>query len=589
MSQTLTLCGTSSDLTTISGPVGLLCELATDSPWLKGIEARYTPDELLGSADHALGVAHSVVSKLTEYVARFQGIPPLSTFEEPLLEQVSYNVQALHLDRWIRAQKISVCRFDSYSPWFDRLRQISALTGFGYELTARVPFGQTNWVERGIVDLGRSFGRPAELLRRIAPLRSRVWSSIPLRRLARGAPRGGIWFYSTAYNCTRIALEYEDYFPQKMNFLVEDPSTGGKGLSEIGRTAYALYAWSGASDAPSVSEARKIGRSLTEAVAGAPLAADESLLRNALLKSDWWDHFIKRLLPFALFHERTLRRWCDAVAPEMLVVGNAGWERSLLQSPIAQRIPSLMLQHGIMHRVYAVADQPVTYFLIRGKFFLNLLNERLRQKTIICNHPERTAPISDRHSSSRRGILFITMPYEVAPLFHRADLRDILRCLLRVSYHSGRQLLIRVHPLESTSSYQELVSEIQRESGLRSEVIYSQGPGSEDILARSSVAILFFSTMFLDCMRHGIPIVSLNWHWFPNKEHFKHAGIFNFASDLRDLERLVQRAIEGQLPSRLASLSEFLAPTRQEDVCRLLSRLWDSSPLRSSSRNLVEW
>ena len=576
MSHVLTLCGTHSDLTAISGPAGLLCELAPDSPWLKGIEPCYRPDELLGSADNAISVAHSVVSKLIEHVAGLEGLPRLATMEEPLLEQVSYIVQALHLDRWICSRGISSCRFDSYSPWFDRLRQIRALTGSRYELTASVPFGRTNWVERGILDLRKSIGRPSELFRRLAPVRSRVLSSIRVRGLARSAPHGGIWFYSTAYNYTKIALDYEDSFPNKMNFLVEDPATGGKGLSEIGRTAYPLYAWSRASDIPSGSEVRRIGRSITEALAGLPLAAEESLLRTVLLKGEWWDHFRRRVLSFLLFHERTLERWCEAVVPDMLVVGNAGWERALLQSPIAQRIPSLMLQHGIMHWVYAVADQPVTYFLIRGKFFQNLLNDRLRQKTIICNHPERTVPTSERHPSSRQSILFITMPYAIAPLFHRADLRDILRCLLRVSYHSGRQLLIRVHPLESISSYQERVSEIQKESGFRGEVIYSQGPGAEDILARSSVAILYFSTMFLDCLRHGIPIVSLDWHWFPNKGHFKRAEIFNFASDLRDLEQLVQRAIEGQLPSRSASLNEFLAPGRRDEISHLVSELCHS-------------
>lgn len=577
MSHPFTFYGTRSRLTTAEKSSGFLIELAPDSSRVQGVEHCHWPHELLGSADDALRIANSVVSKLIEHVATVTQFR-LDTLEESLLEQVSYSVQALRLDHWISSRGISVCRFDSYSPWLSRLRQIQNLTASPYDLKDTVPFGQRNWIQRGLLDLRRSIGRPAELFHRVAPLWSRVLSSVPRRKSVQNAPHGGIWVYSTSYNYTKIALEYDDYFPQKINFLVEDPATGGKRLSEIGRDSYVVYAWSRASDIPSISEVRRLGKSITLAAASLALTGDESVLRTLLLKSEWWDHFLERTVPFLLFHERALQRWFDAVQPEMLVVGNAGWERSLLQCDAAKQIPSVMLQHGIMHWVYAVADQPVTHFLVRGKFFQNLVNDKLRQKTIVCNHPEPIGPASPQNKSPRRGILFITMPYQIAPLFHSADLHDILRCLLTVSHNCERQLLIRVHPLEKSSSYQRLVSEIQQQLGFRCDVVYSQGPGAEEILGRSCVAVLYFSTMFLDCLRHNIPIVSLDWHWFPNKSHFKEAKIFNFASDLRHLERLVQSAIDGRLPSCSGSLNDFLAPSRPEEIAQVLNDVWRSRP-----------
>jgi hypothetical protein len=582
MSLPFNFYGTESRLTAVRGSAGLLCEMATDSPRLPGVEHCYRPEELLGSADEALRVSAALVAKIMQGFSMVDGLPILGTMEEPLLEQVSYSVQTLHLDHWIRSQGISACRFDSYSPWLDRLHQVREVIGPAYELTASVPFGHASWVQRGIVDLRKSIGRPPELFRRIAPLWSRVLSSVPARKSARNAPRGGIWCYSTAYNYTKIALEYDGYFPQKMNFLVEDQATGGKLLSQNDRNSYVLYAWSRASDMPSVAEVREIGRSISETVEALPLAAEEAVLRTALLKSEWWDHFGKRVLPFLIFHQHALERWGEAIRPEMLVVGNAGWERALLESQPAKQVPSVMLQHGIMHWVYGVADQPVTYFLVRGKFFQNLVNENLRKKMILCNYPQHIGPTSQKEGDLPRGILFITMPYQVVPLFHQADLHDILSCLAHVSHRSERPLFIRVHPLERISSYKKLMSQIQEQLGFRCEVVYSQGPGAEDLLARSCVAILFFSTMFLDCLRHGIPIVSPGWHWFPNKDHFQDAGIFNFASDLRHLEQLVGEGVSGRLPSRSRSLDEFLAPARAEEVSRVLNDLWQSRSERHS-------
>jgi hypothetical protein len=221
-------------------------------------------------------------------------------------------------------------------------------------------------------------------------------SSVPACKSVLNAPCGGIWCYSTAYTYTKIALEYDGYFPQRMNFLVEDAATGGKLLSQNSRNSYVLYAWSRASDMPSVSEARAIGERMSETVAALALTADEAVLRTVLLKSEWWDHFVKRLLPFLIFHQRVLERWCDEIRPEMLVVGNAGWERALLESEPAKHVPSLMLQHGIMHWVCGVADQPITNFLVRGKFFQNLVNENLRKRMLVCNYPQQIGQLHKR-------------------------------------------------------------------------------------------------------------------------------------------------------------------------------------------------
>ncbi|HET9406073.1 MAG TPA: hypothetical protein VFO39_02445 [Candidatus Sulfotelmatobacter sp.] len=579
MTDILNLYGPESDLTAVKQVrAGLLCEFAPDSPWLREAERCYRADEMLGSADDALILAHSLVSRLLERVSGIDGLPSFTVFEEPLLEQVSYIVQAFHLDRWIAARGFSACRFNSYSPWLDRLRQVRGVTRSKYELMADLPFGQNSWTYRSARKLWKSRGRASELFHRVAPLWSRYVSGRRVRKLAHGKPIGGIWFYSTAYNYTKIALEYEKYFPQKMNFLIEDSATGGKRLSELGREFRLLWAWSRASDIPSPIEVRRTARRIEATIRDIPLANDESSMRQVLLSGDWWKQLLRRSLPFLLFHGRVLQRWCEGMAPEMLVVGNAGWERALLRCEAADGIPSLMLQHGIMHWVYAVADQPVTRFLLRGKFFQNLLNEKLRGRTIICNYPEEHREVAEAGTGSRRDILFITTPYTVPALFHTADLRDIVLSLLRVSQSVRRRLVIRVHPMERVSSYQKLVSEIQHESGLHAEVIYSQGPEVETVLAGSCVAVLFFSTMFLDCLRHGIPIISFGWHWFPNKQHFEAEGIFNFAANLCELEKLVHEGTKGELFSRRNGLEQFLAPTPADEVARMLREIWESRP-----------
>ena len=578
MPKTLHLSAKDRDLSNVSGAVGLLCEFAPDSPWLQGPEHCYFPDQMLGSADDALKSVYPLVTRLLQAAPRIEGVPPLSIYEESLLEQFSYITQALHLDRWISAEGFSGCRFGSYSAWLDRLREVRALTGSDYELIAELPLSQSSIERRALKRLWTSRATAAEFFRRVTPLWSRCLSGLPQRRNAKSAPRGGIWFYSTAYNYTKIALEYEQYLPQKLNYLVEDPATGGKRLRELGHAWHQLYGWARASDIPSPSEVRSIGKQITAAISAVPLSAEENIPRNVFLKSEWWHLFLRRWLAFLIFNCRVLRRWYESVAPEMILVGNAAFERALLlHENVRGRVPVVMLQHGIMHWVYGVTDEPVDVFVLRGPFFQRVISDNLRTKTVILNFPdEKPQRLPQKAAGTRDSILFITTPYDVPELFHPADLRDVLRSLLRVSHATGRRLVIRVHPLERVSFYEQAVLELEHELGQHADVSYSQGPGVEEVLERSCVAVLYFSTMFLDCLRHRIPIVAFEWHWILYKRRFEEERIFNFASDLKHFEKLVGQGVAGELSLRRTGIEEFLALPKPQNISKFFEELWSS-------------
>jgi len=588
MSRILHLSAKDRDLSNAVGTVGLLCEFAADSPWARQARTCYGPEELLGSVDAALHSVYPLVTKLLEGAPRPEGFPPLSVFEETLLEQLSYILQAFQLDRWISEGKFTICRFGSYSAWLDRLRQVQKVTQSGYEIVAELPVLQSSAQSRALKRLWSSRPGAQEFFRRVTPLWSRCMSGLPRR--ATKVPQGGIWFYSTAYNYTKIGLEYEPYLPKPMNYLVEDPATGGKRLREVGREWHPLYAWARVSDIPSPLSVRSMGKKFTTAISAVPLSERDSALRAVLLKSEWWHLFITRWLPFLIFNGRVLQRWYESVMPEMIVVGNAGFERALLLHENVRRVPVVMLQHGIMHWVYGVTDEPVDAFLLRGPFFQRCLNERLRRKTVILNFPQNPkTDVPKQPEKARDSILFITTPYDVPELFHREDLRDILRTLLRVSHASGRRLVIRVHPMEKISTYQQSVTKLEQELGLQADVNYSQGPGVEEVLGRSCVAVLYFSTMFLDCMRHGIPIVSFGWHWFPNKPRFEEERIFNFARDLQDFEALLRQGIKGKLNLRRTGIEEFLSPAKPQNISIFLKNIWISRQIARHEVSNVVW
>ena len=164
MSDTLHLYAGGSNFVSEEGSVGLLCELAPDSPCLKRATTIYTPDELFGGADDSLKLAYPLVSKLLASAPIIEGLPILRIFEEDLLEQVSYILRTSHLDKWIASHGFSTCRFFSYSPWLDRLRQARQFSGTTYEIQAEIPMAQSSQAGRAFRRLWSSRTTPSEFL-----------------------------------------------------------------------------------------------------------------------------------------------------------------------------------------------------------------------------------------------------------------------------------------------------------------------------------------------------------------------------------------------------------------------------------------
>ena len=69
----------------------------------------------------------------------------------------------------------------------------------------------------------------------------------------------------------------------------------------------------------------------------------------------------------------------------------------------------------------------------------------------------------------------------------------------------------------------------------------------------------FSSTVFLDCLRHGVPIVSFDWHDFSYRNQIERWGAFRFARDLSHLGLLIRDAVAGRLSPFSRNAEPFLA------------------------------
>ena len=127
--------------------------------------------------------------------------------------------------------------------------------------------------------------------------------------------------------------------------------------------------------------------------------------------------------------------------------------------------------------------------------------------------------------------------------------------------------------MEKIGTYESAIQRLTAEGAAGVQVTFSQGPGLDDLLARSAVAVTFCSTVFLDCLRHRVPIISFGWHDFSYKSQMEDYGVFHFCESLEDLQRLIHRALPGNLPEFSASVAPFLANTPDVELRGALRRL----------------
>ncbi len=563
----------------ITGPVGLLFECAPDSLVRRRHAAALGLPELIGDFDAVKRRAFDLAARLLAGEPLLRGLAQLRVFEEVVIRELQYALHTLHLRRQLIALGARRCRFGRSSRFAQGLADLRGQGELDVEIDVpaerqRFPVVRSlaNSVRRLRSSRLAGAGVRAELalvLNRIDPYHRR--SALRPRRTVKP---GGLWFYSTAYTYTKIGLLYEPHFPAPFRFLIENAATGGRALREAGRPFVGLYEFASWADAPTRHEVDDAAAAVTAHIARVALQGEDEVARAMFLRSAFMQTFFLRLLPSGLFGTALFERWIEAVRPDAVVVGNPVFEGYALHAARRNGIPTILLQHGILGDFCQFVDPPADHYVIRGEFWKEFLAPAARQRARVLNPAPPFA--ATRAARGHGTLVFITAPYSPHEFLDENDLDEILSALIAAAAETGRELVIRVHPLELVAHYRQRVDGIVAGMAKSPAVSYSQGPGLDDVLARAAVAVTFGSTVFLDCLRHGVPIVGFGWHDFSYRKQIEQWGVFHFARDLSHLRSLIADAAGGRLPPFANDVEPFLAATSGAVLQTELARLTQS-------------
>jgi hypothetical protein len=351
---------------------------------------------------------------------------------------------------------------------------------------------------RGARLTGDLWRQPALLLAQLdARLRLRLaWG----RRLP--GPRvspGPVTLFSTYANNTRLLAAFADRLPAPVHWLVTHPRGGTAAAA-----GHPLWRF-----APP-------GAVTSHDHQGPPELSGRAA--RWLEHSSTWQRYWRRHGPVAV--ARLVACWehyLDTVRPRLVVVANQHSLEGLFLALARRRgIPVLQLLHGVVGGELYTGAVHSDLLLVWGEFWRRLWPEAQRDRVRVVPPPPGVVVRRQRRAPAHRvRITLFSWPFTEQALYPAAELWRILVDVLDGALARGNcEVLVRAHPVENLD---DLTTFWRRRRGaLPSGLELDRGSTLEAVLERTDIALMFRSTVMLDCLASGIPVLIPGWidfHW----------------------------------------------------------------------------
>jgi hypothetical protein len=374
---------------------------------------------------------------------------------------------------------------------------------------------------------------PIEVLDRRYTVRQRVW------RHATPPPRGGIVCYSSYINYSRTLAKHAVHFDAPPHWVINNHSAQ-LGLPANVRTH---WLWQFGAIRNDLSIAREL-RVQVQATDGLP--------SRAILESDSQvrDVFDK-VLPLALAEIDLMDALLDQTKPDAVWVANQwGSEAALIQLARAKKIPVTQVQHGVLEQYYHAAPIYSDRFLVWGEFWKRAINPAEQSKVVVVNPGFEISQSARTHSGETQPrVTFFTTPAPIALFWNPSVALWETVTLLDTLNARGHAVTVRVHPADRIEAYQHAWRE--HCGRLPARVSFEKGGSLEPVLAKTDVAMMAFSTVFLNCLASGIPIISTGWYPFMWQAQLQAGGYIHLADSLAQAQASVDLPLSAPPPNDL--------------------------------------
>ncbi len=235
-------------------------------------------------------------------------------------------------------------------------------------------------------------------------------------------------------------------------------------------------------------------------------------------------------------------KYLEDVNPKLVVMANRwgieGWFTQIARN---YGIPVLEVLHGVLGG-YFYTSTPILSdaMVVPGEFWRSLWPEDQQRKILVFNPPKGDVKkVQKSRYSNRRRLTFFSWPLLLSTFYNFSELTGGFIQIFRNLLSKGNyEILVRCHPLENPSDFIK-----------RWEFFYGPLPAGlqvgkheplDEVLAQTDVALMFRSTVMLNCLVNRIPVIMPGWIDFGwNQALVNVPGVY-LAPDFPELEQRVR-------------------------------------------------
>ena len=238
----------------------------------------------------------------------------------------------------------------------------------------------------------------------------------------------------------------------------------------------------------------------------------EILLRKWMAQSPTWKRWRSVELSLLVTLTACWEEYLDQAKPRLIVMANQWGIEGWFTNIAARRgIPVLQIMHGALGgHLYTQTPIISNDLVVCGNFWRDLWVENQRPRILVGNPDGWIQKIPRRPSAGKRSLTFFSWPLSHARFYSFYELVDgFIHILQRVVKAKKYKITIRFHPRENPG---EFVRRWRRLYGpLPSEIRLHKNEPLSKTLAETDVALMFRSTVMLNCLASGIPFVLPGW------------------------------------------------------------------------------
>ncbi len=362
------------------------------------------------------------------------------------------------------------------------------------------------------------------------------------------AVRGkGVTFFSSYANNSRILSFYTALMPSPVSWIVTTYSA----LSEVPAGQDVNWVWRFHGPAEKTQDIGRDGGL-------SPFGEDAKVLEKWLEKSSVWRDWMEVESSLLANLTRCWEAYLEGTKPCLVVMANQ-WGIEGWFTGIAQRhgIPVLQIMHGVLGG-YLYTRTPVISdgFVVCGEFWRNLWPEEQRNKIAVFNPAGHIAGVEKKRSEMRR-LTFFSWPLHLAGFYNPSEIMEgLIRIFHRLIEEGLCEITVRAHPLENPSHFTDRWKTLY--GALPAGLHVGKHEPLDSILEKTDVALMFRSTVMLNCMMCGIPVVMPGWIDYGWNAALNETDCIYLADDFDDLEERLARWLENPPVVSSADMGRFV-------------------------------